>query len=433
MQNAPWQRTVEAIFCKEWYSLHDPSLPPDAIPEDLCKIAPVQGRVAAIVGWDVSLGQLPGLFLTVPYGILADKIGRKPVLVLSLFGLIIGLAWQYLVAFLAQRDRMNIQWSLASNAFNIIGGGGAVPVAMSLTMLADAVPPAQRATAFFRVGAAAVSSNLLALPLASLIMEHSPWAAMLTGAGVMLLTALIAIWLVPETLPFRPAALAAPRLAALLSPSQPQSPFAPYVFLLTPTLLALSSTFLAHSLARNATPFLVTLASHRFRWSYAHANIAPTLAALVTLVFLTLGLPIFEHTLAVRARIRPPHSNLILARASILVLVAGAWSIAAAPTPSLLLAAVVVQALGAGFSPAVRDVATALVPGEAVARLYAVLQTVDTVGGIVAGPALSYSFNIGTAWGGLWNGLPFALAGGLYVAVAGVVWTVRVPMMGDRG
>jgi MFS family permease len=38
-----------------------------------------------------------GVFLTVPYGYMADKYGRKPVRILALLGLLFSILWAFIV------------------------------------------------------------------------------------------------------------------------------------------------------------------------------------------------------------------------------------------------------------------------------------------------------------------------------------------------
>ncbi|KAK9616804.1 hypothetical protein V6Z98_008196 [Aspergillus fumigatus] len=54
-----------------------------------CKSPDVQGELALVNGWKETLDALPGIFLALPFGLMADQAGRKKVLMLSLIGLII--------------------------------------------------------------------------------------------------------------------------------------------------------------------------------------------------------------------------------------------------------------------------------------------------------------------------------------------------------
>jgi len=76
MGRAPVTRLLEDSVCRKYYesvgtmaldlSLH--------IPEENCKISPVQREVAMLKGWDMTFASIPGLLTAVPYGVLADKI-----------------------------------------------------------------------------------------------------------------------------------------------------------------------------------------------------------------------------------------------------------------------------------------------------------------------------------------------------------------------
>lgn len=95
IQKAPTMRAVEDILCRKYYESMSPlgshiSLP---IPEGDCKNAVVQGELAMLKGWDVTFSCIPGMLLAVPFGYISDRYGRKIVLLLSLLGVTLGLAW----------------------------------------------------------------------------------------------------------------------------------------------------------------------------------------------------------------------------------------------------------------------------------------------------------------------------------------------------
>jgi hypothetical protein len=99
MERAPMLRIMEDILCRKYFESTAPfgahiTLP---IPEEKCKIPEVRGELAMLNGWDAALSCIPGLFLALPYGYIADRYGRKIVLLLSLIGVTLGLAWVQLV------------------------------------------------------------------------------------------------------------------------------------------------------------------------------------------------------------------------------------------------------------------------------------------------------------------------------------------------
>lgn len=65
--------------------------------ENPCKDTDVQSELSFIMGWDMSIGLLPGLLLAVPYGAVADKYGRIIVVGLSLLGVTLSAGLVFLV------------------------------------------------------------------------------------------------------------------------------------------------------------------------------------------------------------------------------------------------------------------------------------------------------------------------------------------------
>ena len=91
----PKTRVFEANLCLRYYQKHDPSKinKDGTVDEALCKINAVQAKMAAIMGWASMFEAIPGIFLALPYGILADKYGRKWIFVLALVGLQLDSLW----------------------------------------------------------------------------------------------------------------------------------------------------------------------------------------------------------------------------------------------------------------------------------------------------------------------------------------------------
>jgi MFS family permease len=88
-------RLLESIICRAHYEKANPALIPPSgdIPESLCKVPAVQGTLAELLGWQAFFDNIPSLVLVLPYGIWADKYGRKLVITLSFVGQTLGMAW----------------------------------------------------------------------------------------------------------------------------------------------------------------------------------------------------------------------------------------------------------------------------------------------------------------------------------------------------
>jgi MFS family permease len=138
MLRAPWMRIQEDIVCRDYYWKTFPNEfknPYDPIPEDRCKVPDVQGRLAKLRGWDQTMSCIPGILTAVPYGVIADKYGRKIVLFLSLFGVILGAVWIEFTSYFSRY--IAIEWFWAGNVFLFIGGGSTVLKSTVFTILAD--------------------------------------------------------------------------------------------------------------------------------------------------------------------------------------------------------------------------------------------------------------------------------------------------------
>jgi hypothetical protein len=65
-QGAPWLRLVELSTCREYYTIHDPSVIGHGgyIEEKLCKLDPIQKKMAWLFMWDQLLHFVCGEFAT---------------------------------------------------------------------------------------------------------------------------------------------------------------------------------------------------------------------------------------------------------------------------------------------------------------------------------------------------------------------------------
>lgn len=107
---APSTAIMENIICRSYY--------PDAttdimIADARCKEAKVQGYLAMIRGWASTFECIPGILGAVPFGIMSDKAGRKPVLFLATLGLTLWVLWSILVCKCLPSHRMPVRLGCA--------------------------------------------------------------------------------------------------------------------------------------------------------------------------------------------------------------------------------------------------------------------------------------------------------------------------------
>lgn len=159
---APSSAVMENIICRNYYPEVSDNI---MVSDPRCKRDDVQGTLATIRGWAYTFDCLPGILGAVPYGIMSDKWGRKPVFVLAIFGLVLSIGWvlivcksehchgrsgvgtRELILMLVPVYFSNIfpLWTIwFGSAFQFIGGSSSVMTAMLYTMGADVTPVADR-------------------------------------------------------------------------------------------------------------------------------------------------------------------------------------------------------------------------------------------------------------------------------------------------
>ena len=103
MEN-PQIRIMEAVICYRYYEKEDPSkllvgrheVGPGAIEgvsEMFCKADDVQSELAMLRGWQNMFDGTPSLLLALPCGWVADRYGRKPLVVAGLLALVLRVVW----------------------------------------------------------------------------------------------------------------------------------------------------------------------------------------------------------------------------------------------------------------------------------------------------------------------------------------------------
>jgi hypothetical protein len=163
---APATRIYEDIICHHYYD----NLDSDAhiglmteIDEKLCKVDAIQEELAIVMGGEsfvaaipgMALGLLaaafnctllqvgsmltfspPGLFFAVPYGLMADRIGRKKVFGLAITGIVLSQLFATIVCWFWKIFPLRLVW--LAPVFQTIGGGQTVLQNMVFAILSDA-------------------------------------------------------------------------------------------------------------------------------------------------------------------------------------------------------------------------------------------------------------------------------------------------------
>jgi len=89
MGTPPTNQIMERIICRQIHpelALGNNTAWGQGGPDDPCKSEDVQSYLALLRGWSFTFEAIPGILCSVPYGILSDRWGRKPVLFLATLG-----------------------------------------------------------------------------------------------------------------------------------------------------------------------------------------------------------------------------------------------------------------------------------------------------------------------------------------------------------
>ncbi|KAL2754860.1 hypothetical protein ACRALDRAFT_1064643 [Sodiomyces alcalophilus JCM 7366] len=417
----PMVRLLEDAFCHQHYG-KDPAEP---IPETDCKIDAVQSRLAYLGAIAAVIASAVTLVTTFPYSILADKVGRKPALLLSWVGIMLGFAW----------GPAMLWFSAQPNMYLLLFGSGS---------------ESDRASNFLYLSFGSVAAGLIAPVLSGLLMEkYSPWVpiGIVFAMGPFIFAAMLAL---PETLRIRADSETHDDYGDNEDDhrNHPRSHF--------PTVMrrhlrpGLSDLALGFKVLRNRNIllclmcFLVTqplwvansstlpqYVSKYFGWTLAQTSYLLSPFSILHLILLAVILPRLSARLVDKDRRRPLSTfakDLLLTRASYALLALGALIQALGGSVGVFLFGMVVGTLGSAAGTLARAVVTEFVDPSVTSRLYAVLSIVDMVGGaLIGGPALAWLFTTGMQHGGLMRGLPWFYLSCLCAATLATMMLVREP------
>ncbi|KAK0116914.1 hypothetical protein ONS96_012760 [Cadophora gregata f. sp. sojae] len=138
MMAVPAMRLAENIICHHHYNqIQGPGHIGfgETIDEGLCKGDEVQKELNVIFSVIPVLEAIPSLVTIFPYGLLADRIGRKPVIILSLVGLLLNACWDIMVMWFWKTLPLRAIW--ADVIFTFIGGGDSVSLMVFYATISD--------------------------------------------------------------------------------------------------------------------------------------------------------------------------------------------------------------------------------------------------------------------------------------------------------
>ncbi|KAH7115880.1 MFS transporter-like protein, partial [Dendryphion nanum] len=425
LAEAPKTRVYEANLCVRYYQERDPSkIQPDGtVKEELCKEDAIQSKMAMIFGWQDMFDAIPGLILAVPFGILADKWGRKWIFAGTLI-------WP------GYFRTLPLQLTWFSSAFYLVGGGPIVASAVGCTMISDIVPPEKRTSIFLYLLASTLIAELIAPILASKLMQHGDWLPLILSLAIQQIGICIAFFF-PETLHLRdlpePTDTDGSESDEIeLQPVDTKHGLKAQIryfkeamrFLKRDAMLALVIfTFLVNRLGQQSLSMLLRYASKRYGWKIQKAAYLTSFRAATSLVALMIFIPTVNVVMVKYFRLSTHRADIWLARASIVITTLAFFIMGIAAEPALLIIGILIFNFGTGYNAAMRSIAIHVAGGQSspdIGMLFAVIAIMESLGAMVAGPLLASTFEWGIEKGGPMIGLPF-IASSLIFAVVAVV------------
>ncbi|KAJ5160144.1 uncharacterized protein N7482_007148 [Penicillium canariense] len=440
---APHIEILESIICRQARGSNSLGV------DDNCKSPQVQGELALINGWKDTFDQLPGILVALPYGFAADSIGRKPILALSLVGLILEETAMRLIFLFNSTLPLRMIW--ATPAFQIIGGGPQIATAMAYAMVTDIVPRGSlfRASVFFILSAGTLSGEIFATPLAAFLMTWSPWIPSLLGLLFQCLGLLGAAFI--SDVSFNSVQCNEQRSLEEQEDGQEERHTSTLVHDTTcmrwknamqqhwndiqkgytvswnANLFYTVCAFLLASIGRQALQLMVQYASNRFSWSIARASSLITLKGIINLVLLLIILPWLSDYLNKRLLLSPAAKDLRIVQGSVWILTVGSTIMAVSTNPVAFIVGIILLACGWGFYSALRSLAMELASPSQVGIVNTAIGFAQSTGSMASGPILAAAFRRGMQEDGFLVGLPYIFAAGLFFLSGCFTSCVRIP------
>ncbi|THY93083.1 MFS general substrate transporter [Aureobasidium pullulans] len=424
----PFVRLIEDAICQEHYA----SRPVEGglfmtsdLDEAHCKVDVVQARLAYILAIQEMLDAIAGFTFALPYGLVADRIGRTKVLALSFLGIWLAGCWAGLVVW--QRNLFPIWTIWFSTAFQTIGGGPGIPMTMIYTIITDVQAEAERTNTFFYISVCGMIADLIAPTLAASLMTVSPWLPFTIGISAMAFAMLLTLS-IPETYHARTRITSSPRQGPIDAQPKPYGLLHHLNQILamfkSRSLCLIFVSFVGEQLILKNSGFAMRYVSKRFSWPLSRFGYFMSARALVGILIYLLILPRISSFLQHRMLFPPLRKDLLLARTMGIILAIGLF-LAAGPTLGCVLSGLLLVTIGSSFTTICRSIAAHFVDSRHVASMYTFLNLLNTAGAILASPLLASTFVLGMRWGGDWQGLPYLCLGVLGTVSAIALFLIR--------
>jgi DHA1 family tetracycline resistance protein-like MFS transporter len=358
-------------------------------------------RAAEVLGLFSTMWALMQFIFSPVLGAMSDRFGRRPVVLLSNFGL----GFDYILMALAP----SLGWLFAGR---IISGITAASISTASAYIADVTPPEKRAASFGLLGAAFGVGFVLGPAIGGMLGVISPRLPFWVAAGLSLANALYGLFVLPESLP--------PERRKPFQWRRANPVGALAMLRSKPEVLGLASVHFLYNLAHVALPSVFVLyASYRFGWNERAVGLTMAGTGITSLIVQG-GL------------VRPIVKRLGERRTLLLGLSFGALGFTLyglADTGAMFWLGVPVMALWGLFGPASQGLMSSRVGQSEQGQLQGALSSLMGIAGMI-GPSLftqTFAHFISPQSAAHLPGAPFLLAASLLLAAMGLAWRVTSP------
>ncbi|KAL7927837.1 major facilitator superfamily domain-containing protein [Trichoderma austrokoningii] len=427
----PSTKLMQDIICKHHLGLTFDRL----LPESQCHDRAVQRELNIVEIGGAVFGTITAALVSLPLGMLSDRIGRVPILALSILSLFLCESYFLFICWRWRQIPLRAVWG--SGAIMLLGGGRGVAEAMVFTSISDVIPESKRATCFQWVVAAVLSAALLGPFAARPLNEISIWHPLCISLGLIAIGGITLVTFMPETLNSRdssPVQIISEETPIIHNDndnndddSVSETPMAstksafkalfrrPAIYLLPGAILTMPAVSTQYGIIMRLMPI-------QFNWQLSQAALLLSLNAAVTLVTLLIILPLASYTLYKRTSASALQRDRILARASVILFVLGSLFLMMVNKASLIIIGVVLSGLGSGVPTLCRTLLVALIGQHKTGSVFGIIAAGEVLGILACELIIGPLFDIGL---GTWLGLPFCLGLAISIWTCWLTWLVR--------
>ncbi|KAI1258694.1 major facilitator superfamily domain-containing protein [Xylariaceae sp. FL1019] len=429
----PMTRVFEDILCRQYYD--QPHRHEGPIDEEMCKVDTIQSRLAYLFAIMAALNAGLSCSVALPWGIAADRIGRRAVFALGIIGMSMAALWIMVVGWFSNSLSPKLLW--LSPIFYLLGGGNPVLAAALQGMVTDVVPESKRSINLMRVHASSMMGNLVSPALASIMMKSvGPWPPLFLSFWMLLITGPL-IYLAPESLKHTQEDdvddSGNSTRKGWLFESFRELKSSATIFKSTSMVLIAILTMLHLSVVICTYQFMAQFVSKRYHIPLADTGYVQTTYGIAYVGVAFLILPFVSSAVTsprIPAVLRigdERKRDLAFIRGSMLFGLFGTFILGVSPSLEGFMFGLIVLSLGGAADAYIRSVATLYIAPEQRSRLFTILGLVTIASDLWISPGLAALFSLGMKLGGTWIGLPYFGVSAICLVMVVLSVFIRLP------